>query len=100
MPTAPQFVPPVIIAIVFLFASVLNIINKKYEHAFTRFLIGSWYTTVTLFSIPSDWRVSIGGTLFTIMAITEVVSFFYRRFIVRKYEEALRPLKEINRDHD
>lgn len=100
MPSAPQAVPSILIALVFLFMSLLKMTKAQYEHAFTRFLIGVWYVVVSVFSIPMDWRVSVGGTLFTIMGIIEVLSFFYRRRIIRQYEEALKPLKEFKKYHD
>lgn len=99
MPNAPQAVPPIFIALMFLLASMLKMFKKQYEHAFTRLLIAIWYGVVAAFSIPLDWRVAIGGILFTLLACIEILSYFYRRYIIRQYKNALAPLRDFD-PHD
>lgn len=92
-------VPPAVIFSAFFLAAILKYFKKQYEHAFTRLLIAIWYGVVSAFSIPLDWRVAIGGILFTLLACIEILSYFYRRYIIRQYKNALAPLRDID-PHD
>jgi hypothetical protein len=88
-----QSVDPLLIFIVFTIASLIKLSEWQLEHAMTRGLIAVWYLMITVLDIPFDWRVWIGGILFSLLAFIETVSYVYRKWLSGKYKDALHPVK-------